>query len=228
MEMKVFNTTGVCYADEHYMVDLTERLEAIRKMIDKGIERAQMNGFIKNQNGMVAVANRIFETRLYNMFLSTNESLNTKAYETGMKNKSQFVKNGHLDMEQVLKKFVEHFSSVYVSQDKVFIENEGRKLFLLYLRPIINGVGNYYIEAQTRDSRRTDVVIDYRGEQFVVELKIWHGDIYHQNGEEQLSAYLDSYGLKKGYMLTFNFNKNKEIGVKYVEYKDKLLIEAVV
>ncbi len=32
--------------------------------------------------------------------------------------------------------------------------------------------GNYYLEAQTRDARRTDVIVDYLGEQFVVELKI--------------------------------------------------------
>ena len=47
----------------------------------------------------------------------------------------------------------------------------GRKFFLLYLKPIINGTGNYYLEAQTRDARRTDVIVDYRGEQFIVELK---------------------------------------------------------
>ena len=43
---------------------------------------------------------------------------------------------------------------------------------MLYLKPIINGVGNYYIEAQTRDAKRTDLIVDYRGEQFAVELKI--------------------------------------------------------
>lgn len=32
---------------------------------------------------------------------------------------------------------------------------------MLYLKLIINGVGNYYLEAQTRDARRTDVIVDY-------------------------------------------------------------------
>ena len=45
------------------------------------------------------------------------------------------------------------------------------------LKPIINGTGNYYLEAQTRDERRTDVIVDYLGEQFIVELKIWHATI---------------------------------------------------
>ena len=31
---------------------------------------------------------------------------------------------------------------------------------------------NYYIEAQTRSLGRTDVVVDYQGEQFIIEMKI--------------------------------------------------------
>ena len=41
---------------------------------DSGIDMAEMFGFIKVRNGNVYIANRIFETRLYNMFLmSTDE-----------------------------------------------------------------------------------------------------------------------------------------------------------
>ncbi|MCC8182226.1 MAG: 9-O-acetyl-N-acetylneuraminate esterase, partial [Clostridiales bacterium] len=70
------------------------------------------------------------------------------------------------------------------------------------------------------------VVIDYRGEQFIIEMKIWRGNAYHERGEEQLSAYLDYFHLKKGYMLSFN--KNKEIGVKEIVLGDRVLVEAVV
>lgn len=34
--MKHFNTTGVCLPDRHYMVDVTERVEGIRQMIERG------------------------------------------------------------------------------------------------------------------------------------------------------------------------------------------------
>ncbi|MDD6895128.1 MAG: hypothetical protein PUD51_04625, partial [Prevotellaceae bacterium] len=34
--MKRFNTAGTCRPKEHYMVDITERLEIIRKMVAKG------------------------------------------------------------------------------------------------------------------------------------------------------------------------------------------------
>jgi hypothetical protein len=76
--------------------------------------------------------------------------------------------------------------------------------------------------------RRTDVIVDYNGEQFIVELKIWKGNKYNADGEKQISEYIDYYHLKKGYMLTFSFNKNKQIGVREVQYGDATIIEAVV
>ena len=33
---KRFNTTGACFPEQHYMVDITEQLAAIKKMIDCG------------------------------------------------------------------------------------------------------------------------------------------------------------------------------------------------
>lgn len=99
---------------------------------------------------------------------------------------------------------------------------------MLFLKPIINGEGNCYVEAETRNRERTDLVIDYRGEQFVIECKIWRGNAYNERGESQLKAYLDYFHLKTGYMISFNFNKKKEPGVKEIVLGDKLLIEAVV
>ncbi len=40
-------------------------------------------------------------------------------------------------------------------------------------------------------------------------------------------GYLDHYHLNKGYMLSFNFNKKKEVGVKEIILGDKILIEGV-
>lgn len=71
-------------------------------------------------------------------------------------------------------------------------------------------------------------MIDYLGEQSIIEMKVWRGNTYHERGEEQLIGYLDYFHLKKGYMLSFNFNKQKEIGVKEILLGDKLIIEAVV
>lgn len=191
------------------------------------INMGKMFGYIKDRNGVIAVANRIFEMRLYNLFLS-EEELTSATYQEAQKSKNQFIHAGILDMRQVLERFVAHFSDVYGDNDEKFVEKYGRKLFLLYLKPIINGIGNYYVEAETRDAQRTDVIVDYRGQQFIIELKIWGGKKYNEDGEKQLSDYLERYHLDKGYLLTFSFNKNKKPGVSEVIYGDKTLIEAIV
>lgn len=98
----------------------------------------------------------------------------------------------------------------------------------MYLKPIINGTGNYYIKAQTRDQTRTDIVVDYLGKQYVVELKIWRGDEYNKRGEKQLAAYLEYYHLERGYLLSFNFNQNKRVGAKEIQVGKRTIFEVIV
>ena len=192
------------------------------------IDNATMFGFIKNQNGSVAIANRIFEMRLYNFYLSSSKMQSQAIYKASLQDRNQFVVNGHLNMRLILEKFVIHFNELYQGMGETFLEEEGRKYFLLYLRPIINGTGNYYIESQTRGLRRTDVIVDYHGEQYIIEMKIWHGEEYNNRGEKQLVGYLNDYHQDKGYMISFNFNKNKKIGAHEIIVENKMLIEAVV
>ncbi|MCI9338702.1 MAG: 9-O-acetyl-N-acetylneuraminate esterase [Lachnospiraceae bacterium] len=193
----------------------------------KSVSLGTMFGFLKEKDGQVAVANRIFEMYLLNLFMSA-ESVQSDAFKQGQSDINQFIRNGRLDMDRVLEKFVDYFQEIYADNDEKFIEKYGRKFFLLYLKPIINGTGHYYLEAQTRDAGRTDVVVDYRGEQFVVEMKIWRGNEYNERGERQLVEYLDYFRQKKGYMLSFNFNRKKESGIKTIQLGDKMLVEAVV
>ena len=51
---------------------------------------------------------------------------------------------------------------------------------------------------------------------------------YYADGEKQIKEYLDYWNLNTGYMLSFNFNKNKEQGVKRVRIGDKVLFEGTV
>ncbi|MBP1590609.1 MAG: 9-O-acetyl-N-acetylneuraminate esterase, partial [Oscillospiraceae bacterium] len=182
----------------------------------------------RNEDNKVKVANRIFETRLYNLFTSEEEMNNNVFFNNGALEKNRFTGNGKLNMTAVLEGFIKTFTEVFGKLEERFKEKDGRELFLLYLKPIINGTGNYYIEAQTRDQTRTDVIVDYHGEQFIIEMKIWRGPRYNAEGEQQICEYLDYFGLEKGYMLSFNFNKDKEQGVKEINIHGKKLIEATV
>mgnify|MGYP002853616223 CR=1 FL=1 len=194
---------------------------------DKDINIASMFNIIYDNAGTVAVRCRIFETWLYNYFATFEKS--SSIYRVGEADKSQFVHDGLLDMRHILERFVIHFNEIYhPEKDMKFVEENGRKIFLTYLRPIINGVGNYYCEAQTRDLTKTDVIVDYLGNQYIVELKIWRGNSYNERGEQQLADYLDYYHQEAGYLVSFCFNKTKQIGVREVVVGKKLLYEAVV
>ena len=195
---------------------------------EKYVQIASMFNYISNKDGKIAIACRIMETRLYNLFISEEE--NSSFFRQGQIDKSQFIKDGVIDMAHLMERFVVHMNQTYkMDHDNEFIENDARKVFLTYLRPVINGIGSYHIEEQTRDHDRMDVVIDYLGKQYVIELKIWRGNAYNERGEDQLCRYLEYFDLQEGYLLSFCFNKNKQSGLlPPVEINGRTLVEAIV
>ena len=195
------------------------------------IAQLEMYGFVtRGPDNAVRIANRIFETRLYDLFVVEDKLAGSPMYTAGDLGRSKFVRDGRLDMRAVLEGFRRTYVEVFgpPEEGERFGEFDGRRQFLLYLKPIINGTGNYYIEAQTRDQTRTDVIVDYLGERFVVELKIWRGRSRHEEGEEQLRGYLERFGLAVGYLLSFNFNRTKEPGLSRVVVGDSVLWEETV
>lgn len=123
----------------------------------KSISLGLMFGFLKEENNRVIISNRMFEMCLLNLFMA--EESGSDVYAQGGSDRIGFIKHNMLDMVLVLKKFVAYFNQICSQKDAKFIEKYGRRIFLIYLKPIINGTGNYYIEAQTRDERRTDVCL---------------------------------------------------------------------
>lgn len=194
----------------------------------ESIRQMQMYGLIRNEHNSVQIANRIFETLLYNLFLSDEELKANIFAREGELAKNIFITDGKLNVRLILERFIHTYHEIYGPLKERFKEKDGREQFLMYLKPIINGTGNYYIEAQTRDQKRTDVIIDYLGQQYIIELKIWRGERYNAEGEKQISEYLDYWNLTTGYMLSFNFNRKKEQGVRLVRVGAKVLYEGTV
>ncbi len=117
----------------------------------------------------------------------------------------------------------------YRKNDAEFLEHQGRLIFLSFLKPIINGTGFYYVEPQTRDNRRMDLVVTYDRQEFIIELKIWHGDKYEEKGRDQLSGYLATRGLNEGYLVTFDFSKDKQYAdPQWIEWNGKRFFEVIV
>jgi hypothetical protein len=171
------------------------------------IEWGLMFGFIKNQNGKVVVANRIFELRIANYFIEKDYLEHREKRINGVL-RQDVIQNGRFNMELCLRKFAEHYRQLYSEADISFLERHGRLVFLSYLQPLINGTGFYHIESQFTDLRRMDIVVDYGSEQFIIELKLWRGKVAHTEAYAQLAGYLRDKGAKEGYLLSFDFRRD--------------------
>ena len=60
-------------------------------------------------------------------------------------------------------------------------------------------------------------VVTYLDEEFIIELKIWRGDMYRKDGIKQLNGYLESREQNRGYLVSFSFLRNKEYTAGYVD-----------
>lgn len=110
----------------------------------------------------------------------------------------------------------------YSHKDEKFIEHHGRLLFLAFIKPIINGIGFDFKEVQVSEEKRLDVVVTYNSHKYISELKIWNGEEYHKAGIRQLCDYLDIHSMKRGFLVVYNFNKNKEYKHEKLYLEDKL------
>ena len=57
---------------------------------------------------------------------------------------------------------------------------------------------------------KMDLLIIHNQQKYIVETKIWRGDIRYQAGKKQLAAYLKVEGVSEGYYVVFDHCRNPE------------------
>ena len=216
-----------------FMYDLLIVGETKTFVIDNPtIALANTFGYIKkraNGSKKIAVSNRIFEIRLTRYFASKDENMRISNRVHGIIYKD-VIKDGKFDMAACLRKFAEHYKQIYTEKEVHFFERHGRLLFLSFLKPLLNGQGNFYIESQFTDLRRMDIVVDFEGQQIIVELKLWKGDAHREKAYEQLLGYMEAKNADEGFLLTFDFRKQKtgEHIPVWVEFDGRKIFDVVV
>ena len=190
-------------------------------------EKGIMYGILAEKDGKLVMHNKIFESLLYDYLLAQKEMQKLASRFTQV-DKSEMIDSEKLNMEKVLLKFQEFMYEQYREEEEHFYETNGRLIFLAYLKPILNGKGFSFVEPQTRQNKRMDVVITYGNEKYVVELKIWNGEAYRIKGIDQLAQYIEEQRVKEGYLLTFNFNKGKKYSAEWIEVNNKKIFEVMV
>ena len=199
---------------------------------DELINMATMYGILKDENSNCKVSNRIYEQLIYNHMIIKLIRTSNYTVMSQYNYKSKFIKeDGSFDVTKILMKFQEFMKHEYSEKRLAFLEVDGRLLFLAFISPIINGTGFAFKEVQGGEEKRFDIVITYNKKMYIVELKIWHGEEYHEKGLVQLEEYLEQYSLGTGYLLIFDFRKLKgetgkvdEINIK-IGRKKKNIVE---
>jgi hypothetical protein len=102
-----------------------------------------------------------------------------------------------------------------------FLEEQGRLVFLSFLAPILNGHGYSFKEVQTSLEKRLDIIITFFQHRYIIELKRWYGKKYHEQGLDQLAAYLEIHGLSEGFLIIFDSRKKRTWAKKTVVHKGK-------
>jgi hypothetical protein len=197
-------------------------------LLDNTMDLGLTFGFLIRQDDHVTIGNKFFEMLLYEHFINSMKNEKKALLESL---ESEVVFNNKFNMQLTIEKFAQHYYEMYRDSQKNFMERECRMLFLTYLAPLINGGGFCHVESETRNARRMDLIVDYNTDQFIVELKLWYGEVSHEKGLDQLAGYLDSKNKDVGYLLTFDFRKEENIGKpkgEWIEHKGKKIFDMMV
>jgi energy-coupling factor transporter ATP-binding protein EcfA2 len=168
---------------------------------------ALQHGIVGNSPEGLVIHNRIYREVIANyMTVKTIVERKSLDIETAA---PYLLANNALDMRKVLLKFQELMKIEYSKKDSTFIERNGRLVFLAFLKPIINGKGYAFKEPEISEERRMDIAVSFFQHKYIIELKMWHGNVAHKKGLIQLGDYLDRQYQSEGYLVIFDKNVEK-------------------
>ena len=150
---------------------------------------------------------------------------------------SRYIQAGRLNMGALLKAFQQFFrenSEVWL--ERFDYKEAGPHLLLMaFLQRIINGGGRIFREYGL-GRKRMDIMVEFAGEKFCIELKVYRGgaaagdddedgkgatrayEAILAKGMEQLADYMDKCGAKEGNLIIFDKTPNKT-------WKEKLYVK---
>ncbi|KJJ83462.1 ATPase domain protein, prokaryote domain protein [Candidatus Omnitrophus magneticus] len=156
----------------------------------------------------IRIANEIYREIIPRVL---NRNLQDSIEEEG-ETKWYIKSNGKLDMDKLLKAFQEFYSE----NSEVWLERFDYKeagphlLLMAFLQRVINGGGRINREMAV-GTGRTDLLIEFNGDKFVLELKLKRMPSARQKGLDQISRYLDTLGMTKGYLILFEIKPSSII-----------------
>ena len=168
---------------------------------------ALQHGIVSNGPEGLMIHNRIYREVIAN-YMTVKAITERKSLYVDT-SQPYLLANNALDMRKVLLKFQELMKIEYSKKDSTFIERNGRLIFLAFLKPIINGKGYAFKEPEISEERRMDIAVSFFQHKYIIELKMWRGNVAHKKGLVQLGDYLDRQNQMEGFLVIFEQNIEK-------------------
>ncbi|MES2198770.1 MAG: AAA-like domain-containing protein [Chlamydiota bacterium] len=131
--------------------------------------------------------------------------------------------DGLLDVPKLLTGFTEF----YRENSEIWLERFDYKeagphlLLLAFLQRIINGGGTIHRE-YALGRKRVDLLITWKTQRFVIELKVYRTKKDIEKGLKQTAEYMDKTGTPEGYLIVFDRNSEKSWTKKIYHKTEKV------
>ena len=169
------------------------------------------NGVIDDINGNAGILVPLYSKVLITAFrpLLNGE---TEHYVTAHDTFSEYVTPDGLNIEAILNKYREYV------RKRGFRAFDTERLKEAAWHYSLDGFINFFIECLEGETfievpsgrGRTDILILYKRQKYIIETKIFTNDSYFQKGKRQLAEYLDSEGIAEGYYVVFSSKHTKK------------------
>ena len=202
---------------ERILIDIMSYEEGLDFNIDDDIisELATYGVIAEDSDGMCQIANPIYLYRIMQTFKPTMNGLEREYFHEDNVEGFQgyLTTTGHIDMERLLDNFRDFIARAgfkILQVPDTPQESVGRHLLLTYLDLFARSVGGVLSFEVETGRGRMDLLITRAGRKYIVETKIWRGNIRYQMGKKQLAAYLKLEGETQGYYVVFDHRRTPE------------------
>jgi len=161
-------------------------------------------GLIKKKNKYYVISNAIYREIIPRELVYTTQ-------HTMSEEPLWYIENNKLQLSKLLIRFQTFYrenSEVWL--DKFAYKEAGPHLLLMaFLQRIINGGGTLHREYGL-GMRRIDLMIEFGGEKFCIETKVFRNQKTKEDGLKQLQDYMDKCGAKEGHLIIFDRKSEKK------------------
>ncbi|MDR0844451.1 MAG: ATP-binding protein [Tannerella sp.] len=160
-------------------------------------------GLIREDNGVIMPSNPIYaEVIIRTLSADSQKDLGESNYPYQM---PHYLKNGRIDVTMLLQDFQVFWrenSEIWIERYK-YKEAAPHLILQAFLQRVVNG-GGRIIREFAAGYRRLDLCVEFKGRKYPIELKLRRSSKTEENSYSQLLGYMDSLGVKEGWLIIFD------------------------